>query len=120
MAMHPDLDSRLKKWKEGLANRLNAENAFRKADALKKCIFAEMLLKEREAATVKGEKVSVSELEYRVQASKDWRDLVVALGEAESQYNFSCGEYEIKQNAYYGMLASVKIESGHLDKKAGA
>lgn len=114
MAMHPDLAKRLTLWKDALLELRKAEGEFRKADALRKCIFAQMV------TAAKDQAKSVAEREYIVESSPAWEALVVALAEAETEYNFRRGDYELKQNAFYGMLASVKRESEHIDRRGGA
>lgn len=111
MAMHPDLDARLKRWKEATVALRVAEAEFRKADVLRKAVFAQMVTNEK--ATTK----SIAECEYKVQATEEWKNLMLALADAETEYNFRRADYELKQNAFYGMLASVKRESEHIDKR---
>lgn len=93
-----------------------AELRFRKADAMKKSFFAQLLLKEREAA---GAKVSVAELEHRVRANPEWIDFTMRTAEAETEYNFQKCDLDIREAAYYAMKDTFKHE-GHLDKRGAS
>lgn len=109
MAMHPELDARLKLWKTALNELRKAEHVFRTADATRKSIFAQLVLK--------AEGKSIAEREYNALATEEWQNFAKALADAETDYNFHRCDYELKQNAFYGMLASIKRESDHIDKK---
>ena len=79
---------------------MDAERAFRTADAGKKPFFAQLFLQTLGS--------SITEREHRVYAREEWINYVDALANAETEFNYRDLEFQIQLNAYYGELAALK------------